>query len=761
VPRINWIVDCLQKRALIKYTDEGARIVNCDGANLATIRAVAELVRNAPKALRRAQYATLALPSPSAPTPLLAGLAAAYQILEEKLRGVVVLVTQDERLPVIARDLAIRYHAQESRIDDIFAIGHIRNNSLSREAFVRQGVSLDRFRLVIAARFDAEDIRTLENHGVPVVMVLFDGRTRKPDRSLTMAEREPAPASTYVLLAPSTKLRVASFPELGTIPDDRKPLHGGVGTIPLLVTPPKIKMKLQAHRVELDTRSLLADIMALKGVTDMLVKRFFDEALATYNALLAAPVHPSELDPVYRGQDRERVHPIHDSMEILAHYERVANVRHLVGSSLMPHVTQGLADLAAALDARSPKRDFLLDIIRKAGSARVVVADRSSARALREVLAQEGIAADVTAWTDPVTWAPEARPLILVAPMPHGREWVPTIELGGDVRFLLTPEEAARTERALERQGIQGGPGLQPLRRIMTPPPGQTLPSAGRPEESLGNLLDAAVLLAAAGDKELRRSIAYAAGDGMLDPSADTPMVELDLHDGRVFRIFPTSKLTVIKDGGTRRISIDEARSIINEDGAVVAVLSNSSLDEDLQSAAFRVWESMPRNRGIRDLAESWKEPIQKLIAKEGWSAKRICLELLRKGVKIEPAQARDIFLNDRTWAVLYQEESLVKAALEAAGEASSQERVDAHVAAITRLRGVHRAAGRWANDLGKATYLEVDDDLVKQAKDIHNIDISALRRHFFPIRVRGIRGPLTLPAAFLGLHPGNQDVFQ
>ncbi len=343
--------------------------------------------------------------------------------------------------------------------------------------------------------------------------------------------------------------------------------------------------------------------------------------------------------------------------------------------------------------------------------------------------------------------------------MPRGREWVPTIELGVDVRFLLTPEEAARTEKSLERQGIQAGPGLQPLRRIMAPTPSlPTAPAAGTPD--VGSLLDAGVLLAAAGDKELRRSIAHAAQEHGVDPSTDAPMVELALNGARVFRAFATSTLTVIMDGAVRRISVDDARRVLADgDGPVLAVLSESSLDEDLQSAAFRVWENRSGNEHLTRLAESWKEAVQARIRAEEWSAKRIASEFTRRGATITAGQARSIFLDGDTWAAYYKEEALVSAALQLGGQNPSEGDVDAHVAAIRRIRGVHRAAGRWANNLGKATYLEADDDLVKQARDEHHIDIAELRRHFFVARVEGVRGPVMLPAAFLGLHADNQDV--
>ncbi len=308
MPKKNWVVDCIERRSLALRTPDGTRVVNCDPANLVAIRGVADTVRDARAAPTKPRRITLPLPSPSAPTPLLAGLAGAYQLLDGKRPGVVVLVTQDERLADLARDLVVRTQMQESRIEEIFAVGHIYNNSLSRQAFVREGVRLDRFRLVIAERFDTEDMKVLDENGVPVALVLFDGRTRKPDRTFTATmEVDATPPGVYVLLTPSTKLVVPGWPALDSMPDDRQPIHNPAGCVPLLVTPAKPNMKLRAHRVELDTRALLADIFALRVHDDPMMKRFFDEALSTYNALLAAPVHPTELDPVYRGQGRERV----------------------------------------------------------------------------------------------------------------------------------------------------------------------------------------------------------------------------------------------------------------------------------------------------------------------------------------------------------------------------------------------------------------------------------------------------------------------
>lgn len=759
--RKNWIVDCIEKRALTVRMGDGTRIVNCDASNLETIRRVAAIVTETRAVAPILRRETLPLTGPSLPTPLFAGLAGAYQLLDDKKTGVVVLVTQDGRLAQAARDLIIRIAGQESRIEDIFAIGHIHNNSLSTQAFARAGIKLDRFRLVIAERFDADDRATLERNGVHVALVLFDGRTRKPDRTFTEASGQTPAPGTYIFLTPSAKLVVDGFPAVSAWPDARMPLHPAQGAVPMLVTPPRPELKLRAHRVELDTRHLLADIMAIKDNADPVISHFFQDALSTYNALLGAPVHPSELDPVYRGTGREHVHPIHDSLETLAYYQRVADARRLPGATLMPIITGGLRDLAQALDERSPKRDLLLLTIRGAGSARIVVSDPSSARALRKVLKDENITGDVTAWTDPVTWAPEERPVILAAPMPRGREWVPTIELGADVRFLMTPEEAARTERSLERYGIKAGAGLAPLRRIMAGVPQLPTPVDHPPtEQELGTLLDAGVLLAAAGDKELRRSIGMSAIEHGIDPSTDTAMIELVLDRARVFRTFPHSMLTAIMGGTARRLSVDEATDwIANDRGPLFVVLSDASLDEDLQSAAFRVWENRPKNQGLRALAQSWKDGLIKRIGQEGWSAKKICTELSRAGVSLRPEQAREIFIESSQMAAYDKEESLVKASLELGGVAATSSRIAEHVDAIRRIRGIHRAAGRWANDLGKATYLEADDDLVREAKDDHGIDIAALRRHFFVARVEAIRGQRMLPTAFLGLHPDTHGV--
>lgn len=232
-------------------------------------------------------------------------------------------------------------------------------------------------------------------------------------------------------------------------------------------------------------------------------------------------------------------------------------------------------------------------------------------------------------------------------------------------------------------------------------------------------------------------------------------MIELKLTSGQVYRALPNSPVTIRERARVKRTT---AAAVREED---LVVLSKSPMDEDLQEAAFRVWENRPENREVRERSEAWKEPLVELIKENDWSAKEICVQFRRKGVNLTPDQARRTFVNLETFAPRSIEQATIQAALEIADENPTPSEVEAYGKAVRRVRGIHKAAGRWVQKLGKTTYLEVDDDLVEEARDTHGLDIEALRSHFFIAKVAGKRGPVSLPGAYIGLHEDTTEDYE
>lgn len=731
----SWIVQCLQEGRLSLAVDERAVRIGCDQANLETIRRVIQFAR------MPGRHA-VGLTCPSLPTPLFAGLAVAYELHQQGKPGVCVLVSQAPGQLEVMRQVAYRKGGIH-RVNDFFPVGVVRNNVLSRDAFVRRGVPPRGFRLVVAERFSASDLEVFEKEAIPVSCVLFDGRTRKPDVSFRQGTQgdEPEIRRSLILLSPSPHLRVAGWQPPARLAGRGELVRLERRSAPVLVTPARVRPNIRSTRVDLDTRELVRGLLSLRRSPAGEAQAFAGLGLALYNALLASPVKPSELDPIYMGPGRENAHPVHARLEMLDYAVKAASIHGLVESHAMGDLTGRLRELVAALDHQSAKRDAVLSLLRTTGPARVIVADPSCRDGLLVVLQDEKLAAEVTAWTEPVTWAPESRPLVLTAPPPRHREWVATLELGSEIHILWTPEEASRILGALEAERIDPGNGRAAIEAIIRKP----TTGEAQDEEWSMELLEAGALLAAAGDSMLRRGGPLLATGGY-DLAQDYDMLVFGLSTGETYRAPVTSHIAVRVRGQVGRVRAGEI-----EPGMLV-ILASTPLEEDLQAAAFRVWENRPENREVRGLADDWKSPLLERIRREGLSARQVAAEFVDLGVPLSEDQALRAFFRMDTLAPEHGSAEIIEAALTLGGGTPTTEMVDKHVAAVHRVYGIHRAAGRWVNNLARATYLEADDELVRQARDEQGLNLESLRAHFFIAKIETVEGPVRLPGAFIGL---------
>jgi hypothetical protein len=713
-PDSNWIVRSLLSGDLSIRDSDGMDPIEVDDFTLESLRRILHGTR-AP--------GSFTVLGPDCNIPLLPVAAAAVAYHMDDMG-----ITQESVVYAYSRDRPSRYLLDSigyrtlpsGPLTNHFPVATIsermRNlsRSIMRKDFARKP------RIIFSDSLDTVVIMRMVEAKFQPRVVLIDGRTLGPFQFDMLTElRDLLRKTSFIMISPSPYLEAPGFPRPRDGPGKTGSPKKSLGGRPLLVNKAPRPHRLNRIELTLDTDSCMDSLRHLNSEGHPLMDEFRRQGWSLFRTLLAVPVQPREINRAWNMRDNMLEHPIRSSLSRIEDIARRSLVQDPEISAIMNIAVHELDQLNGRLDSVSPKRDMLLKTVDNNESWTILVDRTATARAVESVLRPLNKDVNARSWYDPPTWAPADSGILICCPPPYGREWMTNVPLGGDVTFLLYPQEAALMAHRFRKIGMDKGIAWNTL-VSMTARNKELIigPEEPRMAEDLELLLDG---LEESPTINPRMKFEYGSGSS----AESVTVIPMNLKGGGIFWARELSEITVYRDGRLIYLRPGEL-----EENDLIMVPKNSP-DSEILEAFFDAVESKGGNERCVRIVRTWKHDLQDYMKDNELSFRILSAILNALGANVNDGQIRNMLSYDggreKQISVLDQER-LIVASFKMLGKEFNNEDVMDLSTSISRIRGLHHSAGKMLRKMASSAFINYDTELNSRVENEFGLTLGDLR---------------------------------